>query len=248
MPSAEFLLFAVPAVIILGLAKGGFTGLGALGLPLFALGVNPITAAAVLLPILIVQDVVSIASYYRTWDRGVLVMTLPGAVAGVFLGWWFAASVSTEQVLAAVGAIAIMFGVYRLWVDHRSDSSSAGKWPTWTGPLFGLAAGFTSQIAHAGGPPFQIWVMPQRLARDVLVGTTAIFFGVLNWIKVPAYLALGQFSNQNILASLILAPLAIGASLAGVRLVRCVPAARFYVIIYILLIVTGCKLLFDALN
>jgi uncharacterized membrane protein YfcA len=246
MPPPEFFVFAIPAVVVLGLAKGGFTGLGALGLPLFALGVNPITAAAVLLPILIIQDVVSIAAYRRTWDGRTLVTTLPGAVGGVVLGWWFAASVSVELVLAAVGAIAIMFGIYRLWVDHRLVAKAAGQWPRWTGPLFGMASGFTSQIAHAGGPPFQMWVMPQRLPRDVFVGTTAIFFGVLNWVKVPAYFALGQFTGENMLAAIILAPLAIASSLLGVRFVRLVSPEKFYTLTYALLIAAGCKLLLDA--
>lgn len=247
MPPTEFYFYAIPAVVILGLAKGGFTGLGALGVPLFALGVDPITAAAVLLPILIIQDFVSIAAYRASWAGRVLGIALPGAAAGVVIGWWFAASVSTDLVLAAVGTTAILFGAYRLWGDWRPAAKPGGKWPAWTGPLFGLAAGLTSQIAHAGGPPFQIWLTPQRLPRDVFVGTTAIFFGVLNWIKVPAYLALGQFTEANLLASLTLVPIAIGASMVGVRLVRRVPVSRFYALTYVLLIVTGCKLLFDAL-
>lgn len=209
---------------------------------------NPITAAAVLLPILIIQDVVSIAAYRRTWDGRALVTILPGAVAGVGLGWWFAASVSVELVLAAVGTIAIMFGFYRLWVDHRRSASPTRSWPRWTGSLFGMASGFTSQIAHAGGPPFQMWVMPQRFPRDAFVGTTAIFFGVLNWVKVPAYFALGQFTAENMRSALILAPLAVGSSLLGVRLVRLVSPEKFYALTYALLIATGCKLVVDAMT
>ena len=247
MPPLEFFLFAIPAVIVLGLAKGGFTGLGALGLPLFALGVNPLTAAAVLLPILIVQDVISITAYRKDWDGRTLALTLPGAIVGIAGGWWYAASVSVEMVLAAVGTVAIIFGIYRLYVE-RGQSAGAGAWPLWTGPLFGSAAGFTSQIAHAGGPPFQVWVMPQRLKRDVFVGTTAIFFGVLNWLKVPAYITLGQFTRENLIAAAALAPLAIGSSLLGVRLVRHVASERFYMITYLLLIATGGKLLFDSVT
>src|SRR5688572_14044815 len=248
MPEAEFFYFAIPAVIVLGLAKGGFTGLGALGLPLFALGVNPIRAAAVLLPILIIQDVVSIVAYRRTWDGGVLRTMLPGAVAGVAIGWWFAASVSVGLVLSAVGAIAIIFASYRLWRDHWSKDQRGAAWPFWSGGVFGLASGFTSQIAHAGGPPFQMWVMPRRLPRDVFVGTTAIFFAALNWVKVPAFVALGQFTAANALTTLTLLPVAILASLAGVKLVRLVPAERFYTIIYVLMVAAGAKLLFDGLG
>ena len=248
MHPPEFFLFAIPAVVVLGLAKGGFIGLGALGLPLFALGVNPITAAAVLLPILLLQDVVSIGAYRRTWNRRVLITTVPGAAFGVFLGWWFAVLVTVEMVLAVVGIIAITFGVYRLWAENLSERDLLDRAPTWTGSLFGMASGFTSQVAHAGGPPFQMYVMPLRLSRDVFVGTTAIFFGILNWMKVPAYWALGQFTSENLVTSLVLAPLAVTSSLLGVRLVRHVRTNQFYVVIYILMILTGCKLVADAVS
>ena len=171
-------------------------------MPLFALGVNPIKAAAILLPILILQDLVSIAAYRRTWDGEVLTVMLPGAIIGVVLGWWFASAVSVELVLAAVGSVAILFGIYRLWVSFNGRVKAGRNWPQWTGALFGVASGFTSQIAHAGGPPFQMWVMPRMLPRDVFVGTTAIFFAAVNWIKVPAYVALGQFTAENLFATL----------------------------------------------
>ena len=114
------------------------------------------------------------------------------------------------------------------------------------GVLLGVGSGFTSQIAHAGQPPFQIWVMPKRLPRDVLVGTTAIYFAVVNWVKVPAYLALGQFTHQNLTISAILAPVAILSTMAGVRLVRKVSSERYEVIIYWLMIIVGAKLIWDA--
>jgi uncharacterized membrane protein YfcA len=116
----------------------------------------------------------------------------------------------------------------------------------WVGGLFGAAAGFTSQIAHAGGPPYQMWVMPRRLPRDVLVGTTAIFFGAVNWIKVPAYLALGQFTKPNMLAAALLMPVAIVSTFAGVRLVKSVSPDRFYTAIYVLMLLVGLKLTYDA--
>ena len=243
-----FYLFAIPAVLLIGLAKGGFSGLGALGTPLIALAIDPVRGAAILLPILIVQDVVGVAAFRKSWDGGVLQAMLPGAVAGVALGWWFAASVSPGAILAALGAISILFGGYRLWADHGGGLAAPSNSPAWVGSLFGVATGFTSQIAHAGGPPFQMWVMPRRLPRDVLVGTTAIFFAVLNWVKVPAFVALGQFTASNALTTLTLLPIAILASLAGVKLVRLVPAERFYTIIYVLMIAAGAKLLLDGLG
>jgi uncharacterized protein len=249
MPPHElsFYLLAIPAVIVVGLAKGGFSGMGALGMPLLALAMDPIQAAAILLPILIAQDVVGVAAFRATWDGRVLGIMLPGAIAGVVLGWWFAASVSSRAVLVAVGAISLLFGGYRLWVERGGRIAAPSDSPAWIGVLFGVATGFTSQIAHAGGPPFQMWVMPRRLARDVLIGTTAIFFAALNWIKVPAYVALGQFTWPNALTTLVLLPFALAGSLAGVRLVRRIAMERFYTLIYALMILAGAKLLWDGL-
>ena len=243
-----FYLAAIPAVILIGLAKGGFAGLGALGMPIMALGVAPVRGAAILLPILIAQDVVGVAAFRKTWDKRILIIMLPGAILGVALGWLFAASVSANAVLVAVGAIAMLFGLYRLWIERGGRIAAARNSPGWVGSLFGIATGFTSQIAHAGGPPFQMWVMPRRLPRDVFVGTSAIFFAALNWIKVPAYVALGQFTRDNAIATAVLLPLAILSSLAGVWLVRRVPVERFYTIIYVLMVVTGAKLLWDGLG
>ena len=241
-----FWIAAVVAVLLLGLAKGGFAGMGALSLPLVAMTISPVRAAAILLPILIVQDVVGVWAFRRTWDRYVLGWMLPGAAVGIALGYGFAASVSPDAVLGLVGAVSILFGAYRLWVARRGAVETASDSPGWVGALFGVASGFTSQIAHAGQPPFQLWVLPRALSRDVLVGTTAIFFAAVNWIKVPAYVALGQFSRANLTTATALVPVAIASTFAGVWLVRRVPASRFYTAIYVLMIVVGGKLVWDA--
>ncbi len=243
-----FYLLAIPAVLLIGLAKGGFSGMGALGMPLLALAMEPVQAAAILLPILIAQDFVGVAAFRKSWDGNILAILLPGAVAGVVLGWWFAASVSSNVVLAAVGGISVLFGLYRLWVERGGRIAASSASPAWVGALFGVATGFTSQIAHAGGPPFQMWVMPRRLPRDILIGTTAIFFAILNWIKVPAYIALGQFTWTNAEVTLVLLPFALLGSFAGVRLVRKVAMDRFYTIIYALMVAAGAKLLWDGLG
>jgi hypothetical protein len=242
-------MFAIPAVLLIGLAKGGFSGLGALGTPLMALGMaDPVRAAAILLPILIAQDVVAVAAFRKSWDGSVLKAMLPGAMIGIGIGYLLAARISSSAIMATLGAITILFGAYRLWVERCGQVSVASNSPGWVGTLFGVATGFTSQIAHAGGPPFQMWVMPKRLPRDVFVGTSAIFFALVNWIKVPAYIALGQFTTANALAAAALLPFAVLASVAGVKLVRRVPTDCFYTIVYALMIVVGAKLLLDGLR
>ena len=243
---ATYYLCATIAVIISGLAKGGFAGLGAVAMPVMAMGVDPIEGAAILLPILIVQDVVSVWSFRRTFSGEVIRVMVPGMAIGVLLGYVYASRLSEKAVLGALGGISIVFGLHRLWLELGKAMVLPSNSPKWLGTLFGVASGFTSQIAHAGSPPFQMWVLPRRLPRDSLVGTTAISFAVMNWIKVPAYAALGQFTRSNLTASAVLLPLALVATLGGVALVRRIDPARFYTIIYALMVLLGMKLVFDA--
>lgn len=244
----QFYALAIPAVILLGLSKGGFAGIGALSLPMLAFAIDPVRAAAITLPILIAQDVVGVWAFRRTVDWRLVAWMMPGAVLGIWLGYAFAASVSPVAVMAMVGGISILFGAYRLWADRHGTPREAARWPEWAGSLFGIASGFTSQIAHAGQPPFQLWVLPRGLSRDMLVGTTAIFFAAINWIKVPAYVALGQFTAANLMTSAVLLPLALVSTAAGVWLVRRVDPARFYRTIYWLMILVGVALLWEAVR
>jgi len=241
-----FFAAAVPAVILVGLAKGGFSGLGLLSVPLMALVVSPVQAAAIMLPILMVQDVVTVWAYRRTWDGRNLAALFPGAVLGIAAGYLLAARVSDHAVELALGAISIAFALRRLVAERGGRSPPAARPGPAAGLFWGGVCGFTSMVAHAGGPPFQIYVLPQRLGRDVLVGTGALFFAALNWIKVPPYLALGQFTAENLGTAAALFPLAIASTWAGVLLVRRVPAERFYTFIYVLLIGVGLRLVWEG--
>jgi len=242
-----FLVTATIAVTLLGLAKGGFSGLGSLATPLLALTVPPTRAAAIILPILLVQDVVSVWNFRREWDGWIVAWMLPGAVVGIGIGYGFAAIMPVEAVMAVLGAITLVFGVWRLWIERGGRLVTASRSPGWVGSLFGIATGFTSQIAHAGGPPFQMWVTPRRLPHVVFVGTSSILFALINWAKVPAYYALGEFDRQNLGTAALLMPLAIASTLAGVWLVRRIDPSRFYRIVYLLMILLGAKLMADAL-
>jgi uncharacterized protein len=246
MGDTLFYLAAVPAVILMGLAKGGFAGIGAFAMPLLALAISPVQAAAILLPLLILQDAVGIWAFRKEWHGGILLLMIPSAAVGIVLGYLLAAKVSVNAVLAALGVISIAFAALRLWSARGGRVAAPRNAPVILGALLGVASGFTSQVAHAGTPPFQMWVLPKGLAPPVLIGTTAIFFGVINWLKVPAYFALGQFTRENLMTSAVLAPLAIASTFAGVWLVRRVNAEKFYTLIYVLMILVGAQLLWEA--
>lgn len=234
------------AVILLGLAKGGFSAVGAMAMPIFAMAVPPTAAAAILLPVLLVQDVVSVWAFRKTWDRWVVAWMLPGGIVGIVLGYLLAAHLSISVVKGVLGVITLGFALYRLWVERGGRIVAASTSPGWIGGLFGVAAGFTSQIAHSGAPPFQMWVTPRKLPHLVFAGTGAILFATLNWIKVPFFMALGEFTHENLAASALLMPLALASTFAGVWIMRRINPERFYKLIYLLMVLLGAKLAWDG--
>jgi len=242
--SPEFLIAAGVAITLLGLGKGGFSGVGAIATPLVALVVGPVQAAAIILPILLAQDVVGVWAFRRVWDRRILALMIPSAAVGIAIAWYFAAHLPEAAMELMLGLISVVFAARSLWLQRGGSMPEASNPPKWLGALMGVASGVTSQVAHAGQPPFQIYVLPQRLPRDSLLGTTAIFFASVNWIKVPAYIALGQFTRAQLLTSAALLPLAIGSTFAGVWLARRVDADRFYTLIYVMMAVVGLRLIY----
>jgi uncharacterized protein len=242
-----FYSVASVAIILVGLAKGGFAGLGAAAIPVLALVMDPVAAAGMLLPILMAQDVVSVWAFRKSFDRRTLLLTIPGAAVGIMLGWWFAAAVNADAVRGLVGIIALAFGAYRLLPLLGRQIRLTGPAPEWMGTVMGGVSGFTSQVAHAGGPPFQIWALSRNFPHLVFVGTSLIFFAIINWMKVPAYAALGQFNLANMTLTALFLPLAIGSTFAGVWLVKRVSPERFNLIINILMVAIGLELIRQAI-
>ncbi len=243
-----FYVIAAPAVILTGLAKGGFAGIGLLAIPILALAIPPIKGAAILLPILMVQDVVTVWTYRKHVDWKNLAAMMPGAACGIVLGYLLAAYVSDAELELAIGLMSVIFAIRRLFLESRNQQVAiAERHPVW-GAIWGAVAGFSSMIANAGGPPFQIYVMPQKLERDLYIGTSAMFFAMINWLKVAPFFALGQFTPTNLGTSAALFPLAIASTYAGVWLVRRISVDRFYVMVYGLLILVGTKLIYDGIS
>lgn len=241
-----FYLAAIIAVTFLGLAKGGFAGVGLVATPLLSLVIPPVQAAAIVLPILLVQDVISIWVYRHDWDGWNLKVMLPGSIFGVGAAWALAAHVSDAQVRLAVGIIAFVF-VLGYWFLPQ-PKKERGRPNPFLGAFWGGASAFTSALSHAGGPPFQIFVLPQRLSKLRFVGTATIFFAIVNWMKLVPFFALGQFSAANIKTSLVLIPLAAATNFLGVWLVRITPTEWFYRIAYTLVFLISLALIHSGLS
>ncbi len=244
-----FYAAAIPAVLIAGISKGGFgAGLGVLGVPLMALVVSPVQAAAVMLPILCTMDIVGIWAYWRKWDARTLILLGCAATVGIGIGALTFHAMQPWMIRLMVGVIALGFAG-DFWIKRWRGRVQATGRPHWTsGAFWGAVSGFTSFTAHAGGPPVNVYLLRAGLAKTTYQATTIAFFTLVNYVKLGPYFALDLFSGENVTTSLILLPLAVVAMRAGVWLHHKVPQELFFKACYAFLIVTGGKLVFDGLR
>ncbi len=244
-----FYFWAIPAVLLLGLAKSGFlSGFGAVATPLMAMAVPVPQAAAIMLPLLCVMDLASLQQLWRDRDAALLRLLLPAGLVGIVLGTVLFGAVSAPVVSAVVGALTLMFLLQRLLAKKPAlGEPPAAPSRTW-GFGLGVVSGFTSFVAHAGGPPISAYVLPMRLDPVRVAATMAVFFAVINLAKWAPYAALGLFDARNLWTSLVLAPLAPVGVWLGVGLTRRIASAWFYRVAYLGMGVAGAKLLWDGLG
>lgn len=243
----SFYAVAVPAVALIGLSKGGLGGATSLiGVPMMALAVTPIQAAAILLPILVIMDIFALWSWRGYWDRTTLANLLPGALVGIGIGWLTAAFVTADMVRLIVGAVALVFVLQ--WMASRGRKRRIATQSPIRGTFWGISAGFTSFVAHAGGPPFQIYALPLGHDPRLYTGTSAVFFAVVNAVKLVPYFMLGQFDTANLAASAALMPIAPLSIFAGAWIVRRMNREIFYPFMYSMILVVAGKLIWDGMS
>lgn len=241
-----FYVAAIPAVLITGISKGGFGGIALLAVPLLALVISPVQAAGIMLPILLVMDISSVYAYRGVFDRRSLLLLFPSAIVGICIGTMTAQFINDDWIRIFVGTIAILFTL-NYWL--RTSAKVAVKNPNKIlGILLGAASGFTSFLAHAGAPPFQLYMLPQRLDRRIYAGTAVLFFAGVNFLKIIPYVMLGMLAPTNLATSLVLLPLApIGVAL-GVWANRRISNELFYQIVYAAIFLVGIMLFWQVLR
>jgi len=243
-----FYALAVPAVLIAGISKGGFGGgLGVLAVPMMALTTSPLTAAAIMLPILCLMDLFGVWAYRRRWDAVNMRIMVPGALVGIAVGAATFRFLDASVIRLIIGCIAVGFAL-NYWLGALRGIEKRPRGPDrLRGSFWSAVAGFTSFVAHAGGPPMSVYLLPQRLDRTVFVATTVLFFIVVNYVKLVPYAWLDQFATQNLMTSLVLAPLAPTGIWLGLWLHRRVSERLFYRACYGFLLMAGVKQLWDGL-
>lgn len=243
-----FYAAAIPAVLLFGISKGGFGGgLGTAAVPLMALVVSPVQAAAILLPILCLMDLVALWKFRGKWVWPELRVLLPASLLGILIGTLLFEYMSPFIVKLIVGIVAITFTLH-YWVNTRYRAhSELPDFPRRYGVLGASVAGFTSFVAHAGGPPINMYLLRRPLNRTDFAATTIVFFAVVNYVKLIPYSWLGQFDATNLATSAALAILAPIGVLTGAYLHARVSDRFFFTFVYVLLFAVGIKLVYDGL-
>lgn len=240
-----FYLVAIPAVLLIGISKGGFGGaLGGTAVPLMAIAVSPRQAASIVLPLLCLTDMVGLRVYFGKWDLQILKTLIPGALIGVLLGALTFGVFNESAIRLLIGAISVLFVMSR-WLGKQESENRALPSAT-AGAGMAAVSGFTSFVAHAGGPPVMMYLLPQRLDKVTFLATINVFFLVTNAVKLIPYAWLGQFTGANLIASLTLAPLVPIGVYFGVWLQDRVNTVWFFRIAQGGLFVAGLQLIYQG--
>ena len=239
-----FYAAAAVAVVLSGISKGGLGAAGGLMVPIMSLTISPVQAAAIALPILLTMDLVGVYAYRNDWDRRQTAVLLPAGIIGLALGWATFRYLNDSWIRVLVGCISCSFVAYSVF--RRPPAPAAPNLVK--GYVCGATAGFTTFVAHAGGPPFAIYLLPLRLATAVYVGTTVVYFTVMNALKIVPYAHLGLFDRRTLWTAAVLLPIAVGGMMLGLWLRPRMSPKWFYRVAYTLLFATGTKLLVDGVR
>jgi uncharacterized membrane protein YfcA len=241
LTNPAFMAVAIIGVCLLGVSKGGFLGLGVMALPLMSLFVPPLQAAAIILPTAIAQDFLTLWIYRREWSAWNIKIMLPSMIFGMFCAWLMAAHLSAAHIRLAIGLIATLF-VLRHWT-----AKYLAKWTpkpsVATGIVFGAIGGVTTMLANAGGPAWQIHLLPQKLEKLPYIGTVSILFAASNIVKVPGFATLGYVTAENMLVGFALVPIAVAANYLGIWAVRKVSTETFFKTAYVLMFLIAVELM-----
>lgn len=239
---------AALGAMLAGISKGGFGGsLGFAGSAILAVVVEPGVALALMLPVLMAIDMAAVRAYWGRWDKPSAGAILTGAVPGLVLGAVLFSVISADSIRVLIGLVAVGFPLFRIalargWIAPRPTGFDRRK-----GWIAGMGVGFTSFVAHAGGPPFAVFMLGQGgIDKTRYHATSVIVFWVVNAMKAALYTMLGLFSWQLLGWSAALIPFAMIGTLIGVKAHKLIPERLFFMVAYTALMLTGLKLLWDG--
>jgi uncharacterized membrane protein YfcA len=242
----SYLILASLGALLIGMSKGGLPMVGMMSVPLLSLVMSPVKAAVLLLPLFVISDVVGVWLYRRQYSAPNLKILIPAGVMGVFIGWLTASMISDQTIKFIIGLVGVGFCL-QIWF-RRGQSLEPQPANKVKGYFWGIVAGFTSFISHAGGPPFQIYMLPQKLPKAEFAGTATILFAIINLSKILPYQNLSPYSQEDLMKAAVLVPMALLGTYLGAYLTRRINDVWFYKLVQTGLFLVSCKLIWDAVG
>jgi uncharacterized membrane protein YfcA len=244
MPIDSYLILASLGALLIGMSKGGLPMVGMMSVPLLSLVMSPVKAAVLLLPLFVISDVVGVWLYRRQYSAPNLKILIPAGVMGVSIGWLTASMISDQTIKFIIGLVGVGFCL-QIWF-RRGQSLEPQPANKVKGYFWGIVAGFTSFISHAGGPPFQIYMLPQKLPKAEFAGTATILFAIINLSKIVPYQNLSPYSQEDLMKAAVLVPMALLGTYLGAYLTRRINDVWFYKLVQTGLFLVSYKLIWDA--
>ncbi|WP_299648686.1 sulfite exporter TauE/SafE family protein [uncultured Tateyamaria sp.] len=244
-----FFAIAAPAVVFAGISKGGFgSGASFASASILALVIEPGMALGVVLPLLMLIDAATLKPYWGKWNWRVSTLMILGGLPGVALGALLFSRTEPDVFRILIGVISIGFVFWQVGRSQGWIRTASRALPAWVGAVTGTVAGFTSFVSHAGGPPAAVYLLSLRPSKTEYQANTVLIFTAINIFKFVPYAFLGMFTVQTAWANLALAPFALLGAWLGVRAHHLVPERAFFMLTYVMLILTGTKLIWDGLT
>jgi len=240
----QYLVLASFVAVLIGMSKGGLPLVGMLSVPVLSLVMSPVKAAVLLLPLFVISDAVGVWLYRKNYSWVNLKILVPAGIVGVLIGWMTAAMISELTIKFLIGLVGVSFCLQTWFKRGPSDVPKPASLPK--GIFWGGVAGFTSFIAHAGGPPFQIFVLPQKLPKAEFAGTATILFAIINLSKILPYQNLSPYTADDFWKVLVLVPFALLGTFLGAYLTKRIADAWFFRLVQTGLFVLSLKLIWDA--
>lgn len=245
-PDHATIAVAAAAALVAGVSKGGFGGgVGFVSTLTLSLVIPPAQAVAVMLPVLIAIDQLGLATWWRKWSLAAVLPAILAAAVGIGLGALLFNAVSPAHFRLGLGVIALSFLGFQL-ARARGWRPPTGGGRTFRAGVWGAAAGFTSTISHAGGPPVTIYLLGEKLEKAAYQASTVLLFWAINLMKLGPYAALGVFDFTTLTLSAMLIPAAFVGVAIGVWAHKRVPDAVFLKVMAALLFCTAIKLIWDG--
>jgi uncharacterized membrane protein YfcA len=244
MEISQYLVIASCAALLIGMSKGGLPLVGMMSVPLLSLVMSPVKAVILLLPLYIISDVVGVWLYRRNYSAINLKILVPASMLGILIGWLTASMISDLTIKLIIGLVGVSFCLQTWLKRGQVEDAMTASVPK--GAFWGAASGFTSFIAHAGGPPFQVFVLPQKLPKAEFAGTATILFAIINLAKIGPYQNLSPYKWDDMVNALVLVPFALLGTVLGAYLTKRIADAWFFKLLQAGLFLVSLKLIWDA--